>query len=221
VNGRFPLIVLDLEVKHSPDDLPTGWTDKYALGLSIGGYWDCQRQCLVWFDQHTVVDVLDWLTATQPTICTFNGKSFDLPVMVAEASKGDQSLMQRWYERLEKVPHYDMCELFRQEARAVGFTGRNSLEQITRDLGLGGKSGHGAQAPALWQQGRLAELLNYARQDIMLTRALCAHVTRHGGHVTRQGVPFHVPHLCATDGQSLDIVRTCARNHHSDTEQGQ
>ena len=50
-----------------------------------------------------------------------------------------------------------------------------------------GKTGDGARAPELWQDGKIAELINYLSGDLRAEAALFKHIYEHGfvrnGHV--------------------------------------
>lgn len=185
-------IVIDLEVLHSPDDLPTGWNDKRALGLSIGGFYDYMTGGITWFDQENLWDTVQMLCDRQPLIISFNGYAFDRQVMweclghgVSDRTIGDEMFQARYsdWERMWAVSYDILAEVWRVTGR--NYAKGNSLDALCDANGIRGKTGHGAHAPVLWEEGRIAEVLNYCANDIDITRLLAEKVAENHGHVCR------------------------------------
>lgn len=169
-----------------------GWDNKPALGLSVGCYYDYDDQRVHWFDKHTLVETMTTLVQRQALLVSYNGIAFDFPLM--------RGLVRRQAEALEEAgrAHNNgpsnraielvmLCDAFKvlcatsydilagiwKVAPASKFVrGLNSLDAIAQANGLGGKTGHGAQAPRDWAAGRWAQTLNYCSNDVYLTKAL-------------------------------------------------
>ena len=47
-----------------------------------------------------------------------------------------------------------------------------SLDAIAQANNLGAKTGHGAEAPKLWKQGKYQEVIDYCKNDVLITRRL-------------------------------------------------
>ena len=198
------MICLDLEVEHRPDDLATGWKDLAALGLSIGGLYDYQDQRVHWFDQQTLLATVEALVARQPLMISFNGIGFDFALMRA-------LLRQRIRRGLDyqqvcdqfaalAAQSYDILAEIWAAAPENRYQRGNSLDALCQHNGLGAKTGHGAQAPRLWHEGRIAEVVNYCAMDIALTRRLAAHIAKNHGHLERRAGPVQMRYLTETGG---------------------
>lgn len=81
---------------------------------------------------------------------------------------------------------YDILQAVWQVAGRSYERGLNSLDALCLANGLGQKTGHGAEAPRLWQQGRYAEVINYCQQDIVLTKALFELILTQQGTLKRR-----------------------------------
>jgi len=182
------IIVLDLETLHSADDIPSGWTNKPALGLSIGCYWDYTTQRMQWFDRQSLLATLTHLVQRQPLMVSFNGIGFDFPLMRgllrqeaealdigfgAEAQRADELQCLCDDFKVLAAGSYDiLAEIWKIDPAGKFKRGLNSLDAISQTSGLGAKLSHGAQAPQDWKDGRIAQVLNYCQDDVYKTRAL-------------------------------------------------
>ena len=203
-------LVLDLETAYSADDClhcgqpepdhanqycvvephhglytRRGWSNYTSLGLSLGAYYDYQDGRIHWFDAHSLCDTVDHLLTRQPLIISFNGKRFDSAVMIAALPLDlGMARVTQWLPLWHRS--YDLLE----EVWTVAGTkprGVNSLGALCQANGLGAKTGHGALAPRLWQQGRVADVLNYCQQDVYLTKSLVEHAIIQHGVLQRDG----------------------------------
>lgn len=195
------IVVLDLEVANSPDELPTGWEDKRALGLSLGGYWDYQESRIVWFDTPRLEETVGSLVARQPLLVSFHGLQFDFVVMRAllraKAEQLDDSNRVRLQTLCDQfkalcTTGYDILQAVWAVAGRGSERGLNSLDALCTANQLGSKYGNGALAPKLWQQGEVAAVLNYCTQDILLTKALFELLLDNNGTIQRRDRPLTV-----------------------------
>lgn len=225
------VIVLDLELRHSPDDCrhclkppldhqgvhrlcfdgqgngfryfePLGWRNKRALGLSVGGYYDYEDDRIHWFDRYTLISTMEDLVERQPLIVSFNGLMFDYVLMRALVHQRADELVGDHPDVAEQLrvccyafkdlvsSGYDILDEVWQSGGRACAKGVNTLDALCRANGLGEKNGDGALAPALWQKGRVASVLNYCTHDIMLTKALFEHICTHRGALMRMGGPI-------------------------------
>ena len=183
------IVVLDCEVACSPDELSTGWDDKHALGLSLGGYYDYKAERITYFDQDCLWNTIRHLILRDPLIISFNGKGFDGPLMWAclrhDGIDDEQccAFEQAWHLLWKKS--YDILdEVWHVTGR--DYAKGNSLDALCKANGLPQKTGHGAHAPKLWQSGRIAEVINYLQNDILITKQLAEYITYHNGRLQRQ-----------------------------------
>lgn len=160
-----------------------GWKDHARLGLAIGCYYSYTTSQYHWFDPHTLGATMQQFVHQQTLLVTYNGQSFDLPLMQAVEGKevpGWGELSARSYDILARI----------WDADPVGrFQKGNSLDAVSQANGYGAKEMNGAQAPALWRAGRRAEVMNYCQGDVRKTRALFEQIlhgrplARPAGHV--------------------------------------
>lgn len=54
------------------------------------------------------------------------------------------------------------------------------LDAMAKAGGVPGKTGHGALAPVLWQQGKIGEVIDYCLQDVWITKQLVDNVLIEG-----------------------------------------
>lgn len=125
------------------------------------------------------------LEESKPRLVTFNGGSFDLPVL-------------RWRAMLHEVPApalssckyfaryfddaVDLCDVL------ASFDGRNkvSLDHACRAFGIGGKPPHvdGSQVQTLVDAGRFTEIAAYCERDVVLTYLLWLRFELFSGRLT-------------------------------------
>ena len=111
---------------------------------------------------------------TRPVLVTYNGRSFDLPVIALRALCHGVSL--GWYYRERNVRyryseegHLDLCDWLADH----GATRSGSLDALTRLIGLPGKIGiDGSQVDGLYRAGQLAAVERYCLSDVAQTALL-------------------------------------------------
>jgi predicted PolB exonuclease-like 3'-5' exonuclease len=115
----------------------------------------------------------------QPTLVSWNGSGFDLPVLhyrmlrhgIASPTYWDTGERDRdfkWNNYLNRfhMRHVDLMDVL----AAYQGRGRASLEHVSLLLGLPGKLGMGGdQVFEFWKAGRLAEIRAYCETDVMNT----------------------------------------------------
>jgi predicted PolB exonuclease-like 3'-5' exonuclease len=109
----------------------------------------------------------------RPQLVTFNGNSFDLPVLRYRAMVHRISapgLLARPYFNRYTEDALDLCDALASfDAHA-----RIKLDEISRILGLGGKPHgiDGAQVDTMVQAGRIVEVAHYCESDVLNTYRL-------------------------------------------------
>lgn len=103
-------------------------------------------------------------------LVTYNGSSFDLPVLryraMVHGVSGRQLVLGRYFYRYSK-PHIDLCDLLAAfDARA-----KMKLGEMCAMLGVPGKteSMDGSQVAGLVEAGRIAEVAAYCKDDVLAT----------------------------------------------------
>jgi predicted PolB exonuclease-like 3'-5' exonuclease len=110
----------------------------------------------------------------RPLLVTYNGRSFDLPVMAMRSLC--HAVPARWYYRDRDVRyrysaegHLDLCDWLADH----GAIRAGKLDQITRLIGLPGKVGvDGSQVEGLYAQGDIAAIEKYCLADVAQTALL-------------------------------------------------
>jgi predicted PolB exonuclease-like 3'-5' exonuclease len=110
----------------------------------------------------------------RPVLVTYNGRSFDLPVMVMRSLCHAVPLP--WYYRerdrryrYSEDGHLDLCDWLADH----GASRAGKLDAIARLIGLPGKSGmDGSQVDGLYQAGQIAAIERYCLADVAQTALL-------------------------------------------------
>lgn len=179
------IVVLDLEIKQSPNDIPSGWSNLLKLGLSIGCYFDYKYARFVWFDDNNIDKVIKHLVKRQPIIVSFNGDTFDFPLMgkVFVSLGGDKNIEKSFLD-LTAEKGFDIFTLIKRISKPV--KGAHNLDAICAANDCGKKRGDGAMAPKLWKNRKYAELFNYCQNDVIMTRLLFEKIVTNDYVVKRQ-----------------------------------
>lgn len=113
---------------------------------------------------------VDRLADSQPLLVSFNGHTFDLPVLRYRAMMHCVSapgLAARAYFDRAGADMVDLCDLLSAQERHA----RVSLNELARVLGLPGKPPgvDGGKVETMVQEGRIAEVADYCRSDVVNT----------------------------------------------------
>ena len=125
-------------------------------------------------ERHLLEDFSRFVGRARPVLVTYNGRSFDLPVIAMRALCHGISL--GWYYRERNVRyryseegHLDLCDWLADH----GATRSGSLDAVARLIGLPGKVGvDGSQVEGLYAAGQLAEIQKYCLGDVTQTALL-------------------------------------------------
>jgi 3'-5' exonuclease len=110
----------------------------------------------------------------RPVLVTYNGRSFDLPVIVMRSLC--HAIALPWYYRDRDVRyrysaegHLDLCDWLAEHGAARA----GKLDAIARLIGLPGKAGiDGSQVEGLYRAGQLASIQSYCLADVAQTALL-------------------------------------------------
>jgi hypothetical protein len=152
---------------HRPVVLGCLWLDEdYRLKrIGVIGEGKDERGMLEDFSQF----VLRW----QPDLVTYNGRSFDLPVLALRSLR--HGVPMAWYykgrvrHRYTEEGHLDLCDMLSDHGAARSM----SLDSVARLIGLPGKIGvDGSQVEGLWKAGQLELIKSYCLADVAQTALL-------------------------------------------------
>ncbi len=121
-----------------------------------------------------LADFAEFVNKWEPTLVTWNGRGFDLPVLMLRSLRYGVSAP--WYYRkpgyryrYSTASHVDLCDIMADH----GATRMTSLHGAARLIGLPGKDGvDGSQVEALFRTGQIEALRGYCLSDVAQTAFL-------------------------------------------------
>ncbi|CAN5391062.1 3'-5' exonuclease [soil metagenome] len=154
----------------------------------------------------------------RPILVTYNGRSFDLPVIALRALCHGVSLA--WYYREKNVRsryseegHLDLCDWLADH----GATRSGSLDAVARLIGLPGKTGvDGSQVAGMYAAGQLEAIQRYCLSDVAQTALLLLRFRLLQGGLAAdeyQAATRSLLDALAADGRVGDVVRGTNRAH--------
>jgi len=183
-------LVLDIETipdaerwqpPESPAPFPPTWAHRIVV---IGCLWLDHGYRLKRFgvigdtdggtERGLLEDFSRFVGRARPVLVTYNGRSFDLPVIALRSLCHGVSL--GWYYRERNVRyryseegHLDLCDWLADH----GATRSGSLDAVARLIGLPGKVGvDGSQVEGLYRAGQLAAIQRYCLAVVAQTALL-------------------------------------------------
>lgn len=125
-------------------------------------------------ERHLLEEFSRFVGRARPVLVTYNGRSFDLPVVVMRSLC--HAIALPWYYRDRDVRyrysaegHLDLCDWLAEHGAARA----GKLDAIARLIGLPGKLGvDGSQVEGLYRAGQLASIQSYCLADVAQTALL-------------------------------------------------
>jgi len=118
-------------------------------------------------------DFSRFVDRNRPVLVTYNGRTFDLPVLALRSLRCGVPM--GWYYRrglryrYSEHGHIDLCDWLADHGAARS----SSLDALARLIGLPGKRGvDGSQIEGLYRAGQLEQILNYCLADVAQTALL-------------------------------------------------
>jgi DEAD/DEAH box helicase domain-containing protein len=182
-------VVLDLEIARTIEETPGGWEATDQLGVAVAVLYEAQGQRFRIYGPEDVPALQRRLLAAD-RVTTFNGWSFDLPVIwglprpqrVLALEWSSDDLLRRIWQAQGLDP-----DVFSDRHKGWG------LDAVCEGTLGARKIGSGGEAPKWFQAGQWAKVVNYCADDVALTRDLCMFMDRYGYVVHprygRLGVP--------------------------------
>lgn len=180
------LVVLDIETISSevPDDSSfPPWPTHTPIVASLltterdqDGLWAFELESVRFSEDHDALDRIDELIRGH-SVVTFNGRGFDLPVLMLTAQKVRNfalpSLTRAATEpRFESALHYDLADRVSGYGAARGA----SLERLCAALHIPVKrEAHGSAVGELYDRGDIEAIERYCETDVAATLLLYAH----------------------------------------------
>lgn len=192
-------VVYDLEVVTGPDETPGGWDNPEGMGFASGVTYDYATDLYEFFMHDAGAEAIR-TKLTNRIAVSFNGVKFDSRVLLGnerEVNQGFTSSKDRSYmwfnfdillEYIKGAFGYttvgDAEERLGDKKIHDGTFNLDALGRATLDIG---KTGHGADAPTLYQKRQYDALLAYNLQDVRVTKKLFDFIRQHGYVVNKHG----------------------------------
>lgn len=149
-------LVFDLETKHLADEVG-GWSNIASMGLAAAVTMDTDSGEVITYLEENAEGLIDALIAAK-SIVGFNLLRFDFEVLRPYGLRIDNEL------RIKTI------DLMVHVERTLGFRlGLNNLAEAT--LGVG-KSADGVDSVRWYREGQIEKVLDYCRQDVVVTKDL-------------------------------------------------
>jgi DEAD/DEAH box helicase domain-containing protein len=158
-------IYLDVETQRLSSEVPGGWNNIRAFGVSVAVTWDEPAGFRDWYEAD-VARLIEELAAFDRVI-TYNGIRFDLEVL---AAYGDVAAL-----------HAKSLDVLKDLERRLGF--RPKLQDVAQATLGKQKTGSGPEAVKWWRSGDPAlrqRVVDYCRMDVEILREVVAHGRREG-----------------------------------------
>ncbi len=160
--GVSHAIVFDLETQRSAEDVG-GWEHRHRMGLAVGVVYDIDRAEFRVYTERQVDALISDLVHAR-LIVGFNLRRFDYDVLRGYADVDWNAL-----------PTLDILECIH---RRLGF--RLKLDHLAQETLGEGKSADGLQSLAWFKAGDIERVIEYCKQDVLLTKRLYDFGRQHG-----------------------------------------
>ena len=155
-------MALDVETRRSAREVG-GWHRARDMGVSVAVLYDAGPDAFLPFEQDALPEMFR-LLARADLVVGFNILGFDYAVLQPFADI-----------RLHDLPTLDMLtQVHKQLGRRV------SLDKLAQATLNAEKSADGLAALRWWKEGRLAQIAEYCRMDVDITRRLYLYGCEHG-----------------------------------------
>jgi DEAD/DEAH box helicase domain-containing protein len=174
LHGR-KIAVFDIEIKKDPMSCTNKWDSHDEMGIAVLCLFDYSTMRYRLFDDKNGSEACEILN-TYDLIVGFNTVKFDWKVLKAtwpysgERYSSDYDILREiWRSKGLDPDHFN-------PRTHGGF----KLDDVARETINMAKTGDGARAPYLFQEGKYADLHDYVLQDVNVERSLFEHVCQHG-----------------------------------------
>ena len=158
------VVVYDLEIKNVIDGKNVTWGDHHKMGISVGCCFDFREYTFKIFMDDNMPLLVERLNQEGTLIVAFNNINFDNKLLRKDPLLVEKGIVLKPDSELKQ---YDML-LESRKAFNVGMYEKGfKLDDHLKHMNLPLKTDDGANAPILYQQGKIGELTNYCLQDVI------------------------------------------------------
>jgi 3'-5' exonuclease len=169
-------------------------------------------------ERRLLEDFSRFVGRARPVLVTYNGRSFDLPVIVMRSLC--HAIALPWYYRDRDIRyrysedgHLDLCDWLADH----GATRAGKLDALARLIGLPGKIGvDGSQVDGLYQAGQLESIQTYCLADVAQTALLFLRFRLLQGQIAPDAYRERTNALLdalAADGRVAEVLDKLNREH--------
>ena len=155
----------DLEIKHTIDGQKITWNDHHLMGISVGCLFDFKTLDYKFYMDDNLEEMVKRLNDAE-IVTGFNIIAFDNKLLNASCQE----------QLRPDLNFYDLLVESRAARKVDQYQKGMRLENHLQGTFGEGKSGDGADAPRLWQERRLGELMTYITRDVKCEAKLFKHV---------------------------------------------
>ena len=164
------MLILDCEIKNlllkNKKEVPKegyvyarNWNDYLGMGISVVGGYSYTLKEYYHFSENCL-SVLQRLIDSHDLIVGFNILNFDW------------KLLEAFSVQIPRDKIYDIYLEIKRAADAGKYDKGFNLKNLAIVNNISQKSGDGAIAPEMWQQGKQKEVIDYCLQDVKVTKEL-------------------------------------------------
>lgn len=195
------IVVFDLEIQKAivtedreidPEWEVAGWGEANSTLISVAYLYDYSVGKYLAYDQWTLLPLAQRLSEAD-VVVGHNHIKFDYGVLNGHIDIifGEDS--GKYKVKSSPVRDFDiMMQLKKANGGQWNGKGNFSLDSVGEKTCGINKSGHGSDAPMLWREGRYAELYNYCRDDVAVTREVYEHIYTMGFAIDGSGKRFNI-----------------------------
>lgn len=170
------IVVYDIEIKKEIDKINVGWTDFHKMGISVAVSFDYRNGLYSVHLDDNIRDLPKRLNEEGTLVVGFNIIKFDNNILRKDSLVYDAPLNPD-----SELNQYD---IFQESLAANGLKqsrGGMKLDDHLSEIGLPMKTANGAEAPRMYKEGRIGELISYCVADVTAERRLFEWTYLHKG----------------------------------------
>lgn len=195
------IVVFDLEIQKAivtedreidPEWEVKGWVEAKNTLISVAYLYDYKLGKYVAYDQWMLLELAKRINEAD-VVVGHNHIRFDYAVLNGHIDLIYGEDAGKYKVQSSPVRDFDiMMQLKKANGGQWNGKGNFSLDNVGEKTCGINKSGHGEDAPQLWRDGYYAQLYNYCRDDVEVTRMVYEHIYYEGFAIDGSGKKFEI-----------------------------
>lgn len=169
------IVVYDCEIKNVVDGTNIKWTDYQKMGLAVACLFDYVSMDYKVYFENDIIELAKRLNEACMVV-GFNIVQFDNSLIRGICAALKQEAELKSWDMLEwsrRATGWDPSKRF-----PSGMTLDNHLQATFGDSEM--KTAHGSEAPKMYQEGRMGDLVSYCLADVKREKMLFEQIVDHG-----------------------------------------